>query len=323
MFCRPAPTPSLNGPLSPTTAPGPGPAPSSSSQPTGFPPSLREILEAFSKDGGGDRDLLLAILGAKRAEEEVSRLPISSLPVSISSPRGCGANFSPSFLLPIDQTDQTFLCLIRSVKRLASQLAYQAQLCQLQQQYNLALQSTSRLNPSFSPCAVPLPQPQPHPHQQQQQPPSPVPTSPSSKSSSSDHVISSSSSDPKTRRSPSVASSSSSSSSRYHPYSPPSASSAPLPSASSQKFRSPAMAQVNAKLLAKRAFASPPKSHPSPPLPAALTAPGSASSGSRKMAVSDLLSSTAISGRIEPVRRDRESNLRTGSSEEDEGEEEL
>jgi hypothetical protein len=83
------------------------------------------------------------------------------------------------------------------------------------------------------------------------------------------------------------------------------------------------MAQVNAKLLAKRAFASPPKSHPSPPLPAALTAPGSASSGSRKMAVSDLLSSTAISGRIEPVRRDRESNLRTGSSEEDEGEEEL
>ncbi|CED82337.1 hypothetical protein [Phaffia rhodozyma] len=35
-----------------------------------LPPTLREILDAFSKDGNGDRELLLAILGAKKAEED-------------------------------------------------------------------------------------------------------------------------------------------------------------------------------------------------------------------------------------------------------------
>lgn len=53
----------------------PAQAPSSppfSTTPPTAPPSLREILDAFSSNGSGDRELLLAILGAKRAEEEVS-----------------------------------------------------------------------------------------------------------------------------------------------------------------------------------------------------------------------------------------------------------
>jgi len=36
------------------------------------PASLSSILESFRKSGEGDRDLLLSILGAKKAEEEVS-----------------------------------------------------------------------------------------------------------------------------------------------------------------------------------------------------------------------------------------------------------
>ena len=35
------------------------------------PPSLREILDAFGKDGNGDREMLMSILSSKRAEEEV------------------------------------------------------------------------------------------------------------------------------------------------------------------------------------------------------------------------------------------------------------
>lgn len=40
------------------------------------PPSLREILDAFSKDGNGDRDMLMSLLASKRAEEEV-RFPFA------------------------------------------------------------------------------------------------------------------------------------------------------------------------------------------------------------------------------------------------------
>jgi hypothetical protein len=40
-------------------------------QPPLPPPSLREILDAFGKDGNGDREMLMSILSSKRAEEEV------------------------------------------------------------------------------------------------------------------------------------------------------------------------------------------------------------------------------------------------------------
>jgi hypothetical protein len=42
------------------------------------PASLSSILESFRKSGEGDRDLLLSILGAKKAEEEVSPLFLNS-----------------------------------------------------------------------------------------------------------------------------------------------------------------------------------------------------------------------------------------------------
>jgi len=42
------------------------------------PSSLTSILDSFRRSGEGDRDLLLSILGAKKAEEEVRRHPISS-----------------------------------------------------------------------------------------------------------------------------------------------------------------------------------------------------------------------------------------------------
>ena len=36
------------------------------------PPSLRELLEAYSQKGNGDRELLLAMLSAKSSEDQVS-----------------------------------------------------------------------------------------------------------------------------------------------------------------------------------------------------------------------------------------------------------
>jgi hypothetical protein len=38
------------------------------------PASLSAILDSFRRSGEGDRDLLLSILGAKKAEEEVNIL---------------------------------------------------------------------------------------------------------------------------------------------------------------------------------------------------------------------------------------------------------
>jgi len=49
-----------------------------------FPPPLREILDAFAQNGGGDRELLLAILAAKTAEEDVSLIQDFSLSPSSS-----------------------------------------------------------------------------------------------------------------------------------------------------------------------------------------------------------------------------------------------
>ncbi|KAL7413279.1 hypothetical protein BDY24DRAFT_389532 [Mrakia frigida] len=61
--------------------PTPQPPPPSSNTFQLLPPSLTEILDAFSKNGGGDRELLLAILSAKRAEEDVSVVQVFSLSV--------------------------------------------------------------------------------------------------------------------------------------------------------------------------------------------------------------------------------------------------
>jgi hypothetical protein len=41
------------------------------------PASLASILDSFRRSGEGDRDLLLSILGAKKAEEEVSEHDLS------------------------------------------------------------------------------------------------------------------------------------------------------------------------------------------------------------------------------------------------------
>ena len=53
--------------LSPATSTHPQPTP---------PSSLTSILDSFRRSGEGDRELLLSILGAKKAEEEVRRHPI-------------------------------------------------------------------------------------------------------------------------------------------------------------------------------------------------------------------------------------------------------
>lgn len=57
-----------------STPPPPPPPPPAGGSPVPPPPSLRAILGEFSSNGGGDRELLLGILGAKTAEEDVSRL---------------------------------------------------------------------------------------------------------------------------------------------------------------------------------------------------------------------------------------------------------
>ena len=45
------------------------------------PPSLREILEAYKARGDGDREMLLAMLNAKSAEDQVSPLVVRTVPV--------------------------------------------------------------------------------------------------------------------------------------------------------------------------------------------------------------------------------------------------
>ncbi|KAF8226112.1 hypothetical protein L208DRAFT_1407643 [Tricholoma matsutake] len=49
------------------------------------PPSLREILVAYRSKGDGDRDMLLAMLNAKSAEDQVRSLlqSLLSLPLTL------------------------------------------------------------------------------------------------------------------------------------------------------------------------------------------------------------------------------------------------
>ncbi|CAE6422544.1 unnamed protein product [Rhizoctonia solani] len=82
-------------PTSPKPQPGPTPAASTSaealfaalSQPP--PPTLREILSAYAAQGRGDRDMLIALLKAKAAEDQritsVAQLQQQVLQVQISA----------------------------------------------------------------------------------------------------------------------------------------------------------------------------------------------------------------------------------------------
>lgn len=48
------------------------------------PPSLREVLDAFGRDGNGDREMLMSILASKRAEEEVRSASAPFCPCSLA-----------------------------------------------------------------------------------------------------------------------------------------------------------------------------------------------------------------------------------------------
>ena len=62
--------------------------PSSSLQPP--PPSLREILGAYRSKGDGDRDMLIAMLNAKSAEDQVGAIPLYGLHrAHICTAHGC------------------------------------------------------------------------------------------------------------------------------------------------------------------------------------------------------------------------------------------
>jgi hypothetical protein len=106
------------------------------------PPSLRELLEAYSQKGNGDRELLLAMLNAKSSEDQVSRL--ESLPLPLP--------FAPDHLLILAISTQRVAAVIQSHQTLIQAHAVaQSQMQQQQQQqlqihHQQATQHTHRLN---------------------------------------------------------------------------------------------------------------------------------------------------------------------------------